>query len=151
MQKMSKQVKAHRILQRFSNAYGMAKQENQNQDDWQAFYSIHLARYLKGFGKQSLSCGTEQTMVKDILKSYYERLVASGVLEDKSPAEKKKIFCEYRIDFPLFYLSERDTLPIDFVRARRLEQSDSCSCGSGLAYMACCGRTQGEDELGAGL
>ena len=41
--------RARQILERFANSYGMAKQCCGDLDDWQAFYSIHLLRYLRGF------------------------------------------------------------------------------------------------------
>ena len=92
-------------------------------------------------------------MIRDILRCYYDQLLGSGALHGKTPAEKKKLFCTYHVDFPLFIQGTGgpEPLPVDFAGAKKLEPDDPCFCRSGRPYMACCGRTPGEDELKAGL
>jgi len=151
--RMKRSKQARRMFDRFANSYGMAKQVCGEQDDWQAFYSIHLLRYLRGFRRSSLSSEAERRMLSDVIRCYWERLKASGALEGRSCAEKMELFKSMRIDFPLFCLDDGSdpVLRVDFLRGCRVRATDPCPCGSGLLFLACCGRTPGEDELSVGL
>lgn len=151
--RMKRSRHARQMLERFANSYGMAKQRCGDLDDWQAFYSIHLLRYLRGFNRRSLTSQTERRMLSEVIHSYWEKLRESGALEGKSCAEKLEIFQSMRIDFPLFCLDDgRDpVLRVDFLRGCKVRGADPCPCGSGLPFLACCGRTPGEDELAVGL
>ena len=82
----------------------MAKQDTEEKDDWQAFYSIQVMRYLKAFNKRTPANQAERDMLKDIIHSQWEKLKDSGILEDKSAEKKSEIFKHIRIDFPLFFL-----------------------------------------------
>jgi len=152
-QRTKKGQLTEKLLRRFANSYGMAKQCSCEQDDWQAFYSIQLMRYLRGFNKRTLTSETERCLLGDLIKQYWLGLCSSDVLEGKSPEEKCEIFKAARIDFPLFYLPQdrESLLRVDFQAKRRLAGSDRCFCGSGLPFLSCCGRTPGEDELSIGL
>lgn len=149
--KRSKHTRA--LLERFCNPYGMAKQECQEQDDWQAFYSIQLISYLRGFGKRALSNPSERSMIYDIVREEWGRLKRSGALEGRRPEEKYEIFQKTKIDFPLFYFSrvKGPVVQVNFAEGRKMKPSDPCPCGSGLPYNCCCGRSPGEDELATGL
>ena len=151
--KMKKSKHTRALLQRFCNPYGMAKQECQDQDDWQAFYSIQLMSYLRGFGKQTLSDQGERSMIHDIVREEWRRLKHSGALEGRTPEEKYEIFQKTKIDFPLFYFSRVNdpVVRVNFVEGRKIKPADPCPCGSGLPYNCCCGRSPGEDELAIGL
>jgi tetratricopeptide (TPR) repeat protein len=141
------------ILKRFANSYGMAKQGCQEQDDWQAFYSMQLLRYLRGFNRRAISDDSERKMLEEVIRSYWERLKAGGALEGRSPAEKSEIFKATCIDFPLFFQGglPDPVVRVDFASGRKLRPGDRCFCGSGLPYLACCGRTPGADELMIGI
>jgi len=148
-----RQRHSQELLQRFANSYGMAKQSCPDQDDWQAFYSMQLVRYLRGFNRKTLCSEAERKMLVDIIRSYWDRLKSSGALTGKSPAEKSAIFQNTCIDFPLFFhgsLSD-PVLRVNFSSGKRMQPGDKCFCGSGLPYLACCGRTPGEDELLVGI
>ena len=152
-QKMKKSKHTRALLQRFCNDYGMAKQECESQDDWQAFYSIHLMRYLRGFKKRTLSDRSEQAMLTDIIREAWSQLLSSGALEGRSAEEKYEIFQSTNIDFPLFYFSRLHdpVVRVNFSEGRRIRPGDLCPCGSGLQYRCCCGRNPGEDEISIGL
>jgi hypothetical protein len=148
-----RQRHTHDLLIRFSNSYGMAKQSCEDLDDWQAFSSIQLMRYLRGFNRRTLSSEAERSMLLEIIRSYWDKLKASGALEDRTPAEKSEIFKKTCIDFPLFFQGNiaDPVVQVDFARGRKVNPGDKCFCGSGLPYLACCGRTPGEDELMIGV
>lgn len=151
--RLKRKKHTRQVLERFANSYGMAKQCCGDLDDWQAFYSIHLLRYLRGFNRRSLTSHAERRMLSEVIHSYWEKLKGSGALEGKGCAEKIELFKALRIDFPLFSLDGgRDpVLQVDFHRGCKVRAGDDCPCGSGLPFLACCGRTPGEDELAIGL
>jgi hypothetical protein len=80
----------------------MAKQDCEAQDDWQAFYSIQLMRYLRGFKKRTLSNSSERSMIYDVIQEAWTELQSSGRLDGRSSGEKCEIFQNTKIDFPLF-------------------------------------------------
>jgi hypothetical protein len=141
------------LLERYANHYGMAKQSCDDLDDWQAFYSIQLMRYLRGFNKRTLTSSTERSMLREIIHQHWAGLLKSGVLAGRRPEEKSEIFRAARIDYPLFYMGEEKepVLRVNFETGKRFKPGDRCFCGSGLPFLACCGRTPGEDELSIGI
>jgi hypothetical protein len=151
--RMKKSRHTRALLNRFCNEYGMAKQDCEAQDDWQAFYSIQLTRYLRGFKKRTLSDRVEQSMILDIVREAWERLRDSGALQGCTPEEKYEIFQDTKIDFPLFYYGRlRDpVVRVNFSKGRKLSPADPCPCGSGLPFRCCCGRNPAEEELSIGL
>ena len=151
--RIKRQRHSQELLERFANSYGMAKQDCPDQDDWQAFYSMQLMRYMRGFNRRTLSNEAERSMLLDIIRNYWDKLKASGRLEGKSPGEKSEIFKNTCIDFPLFFRGDPAdaVLRVDFGTGRKLRPGDKCFCGSGLSYLSCCGRTPGEDELIIGI
>ena len=151
--RMKKSRHTRALLDRFCNEYGMAKQDCEAHDDWQAFYSIQLMRYLRGFKKLTLSDHAERSMIVDIVREAWNGLVASGALEGRTPEEKYEIFKSTKIEFPLFYYSRlrNPLVRVNFSEGRRYKAGDPCPCGSGLQYCCCCGRNPGEEELSIGL
>lgn len=152
-QKVRKRKHTRALLDRFCNGYGMAKQGCEVQDDWQAFYSIQLSRYLRGFKKRTLSKGSERSMIYDIIQEAWKELQRSGRLDGCSSEGKRDIFQNTKIEFPLFYFGrlQDPVVRVNFDRGRKLRSGDPCPCGSGLQYCCCCGRNPGEDELAIGL
>jgi len=141
------------LLQRFANDYGMAKQRSRELDDWQAFYSVQVMRYLRGFRKRALTSDAERCMLADIIREAWLSLLASGALAGKSAAQKSRLFQAARIDFPLFYHEQvyDPVINVDFRSRERVCAESRCFCGSGLPFLACCGRTPGEEELSSGI
>jgi uncharacterized protein YchJ len=139
------------LIRRFANGYGMAKQLSADLDDWQAFYAMQTKRYLRCFGKRSFSSAEERCALADIIRDSWLALRDSGALEGKSAAEKSVLFQATNIDFPLFQQVKDPVVRVDFRTGERLSGESPCFCGSGLPFLACCGRTPGEEELEPGF
>ena len=141
---------SRKMLNRFGNEYGMARQATRELDDWKAFYSIHLQRYLRSKGTHRIASEAEGDMIIDLICDYWKVLKKKKLLEDRSPQEKLELFRRIEIVFP-YYLPEEalddHVISVDFQKKRRLEGENRCRCGSGMPYMKCCGRTKGADEL----
>ena len=144
---------ARLMLVRFSNPYGMVRQRTAELDDWKAFYAIQLKRYLDCKHTRKIGSFAEHDMISDLILEYWRELTKGGRLADKSPEEKIELFRQTQVIFPSFVIPEwgdLSVIPVNFARKTRVSASDRCSCGSGLPYMMCCGRTRGEEELLSG-
>jgi hypothetical protein len=152
--KAHKQTYSNKMVERFSNQYGMRKQDTNNMDDWRAFYSIQLSRYLNKKPSKRIDSVAERDMIRDLISDYWEAMLVSGCMECKTGEEKLDLFNSIKIIFPHYEVPNEDVvsvIPVNFASKTVLETSDRCFCGSGLQYGMCCGRTQGEDELIHGI
>lgn len=141
---------SRKMLLRFGNDYGMARQETPEQDDWTAFYAIHLQRYLSLKRTQRIATEAEGDMIRDLIRDYWSGLTARRLLESKSPQEKISLFRSVEIVFPFLVVPEAlddNVISVDFRQKVRMAAEDRCRCGSGMPFMMCCGRTRGVDEL----
>jgi hypothetical protein len=148
--RLNKDRYAMEMIQRYSNCYGMERQETEELDDRGAFHSIQLSRYLRSKRNGRFSSEAEQDMVTELITEHWTRLIAEHCLDDKTPEEKKCIFQRVRIVFPFVLLPEEsgsDVIQVDFRRRRRMRAHDRCYCGSGLPFLACCGRIQRQSGL----
>jgi tetratricopeptide (TPR) repeat protein len=139
-----------KMYDRYANSYGMKKQPTEDLDDWKAFYSIHLERYLQTKKSGKLITGAEKDMIQDLILDYWNDLSATGILKSKDPCEKIGIFRSINIVFPFLVVPEEledKVIPVHFAEKKRLSPGDSCFCGSMRPYYLCCGRTPGEEEL----
>lgn len=138
------------MLKRLANDYGMARQPTEDLDDWHAFYSIQLSRYLSFKKSQRILSGAERDMIHDLIAEYWRQIRSSGLLAGKRSCEKLEVFRAVEIVFPFYAVSQNDRgsiIPINFTTRRRVAPDGRCPCGSGLPYMMCCGRTRGAEEL----
>lgn len=152
--KVNKKSYSSKMLERFVNNYGMFRQENELLDDWEAFYSIQLMKYLRAKPLCRLENGAENDMIYDLICDHWEQLKQSGKLYNKNPEEKKEIFQSVKIIFPIYIdygESPEQYIPVDFMNKKVISASDRCACGSGLSYSMCCGRTPGSDEIHIGI
>ena len=143
-----------KMFNRFANGYGMAKQNTEELDDWKAFYSVHLERYLLSKRSRRIGTDAERDMIRDLIADHWERLKESGTLTGKTCEEKMALFRREKIVFPFFMVpnSLGDAIvPVHFNEKRKMRCADRCQCGSGLPFYMCCGRTPGVDELLNGL
>ena len=152
-QRTRKQARLARLIRRCTNDYGMPRQHHRILDDWRAFHSLQLSRYVAEGGRLPLG-PAESDMLRDLLWGHFTELLRGGVLDGRSAEQRRELFMHARISFPLLHLpsSQPDTpIAVDFVRGRRLAPSDPCTCGSGLPYVVCCGRipTSGEIAIGS--
>jgi hypothetical protein len=153
-QKLKRCKYSLKMIKRFVNEYGMARQSSSEQDDWEAFYSIQMKKYLNGKKVHRFKTSAEKDMIRDLITDHFRVLKANKFLEQKTPAEKNSLFRKVKIVFPFLYMKENNKDPlihIDFLHKKRINSADRCPCGSGLSYMVCCGRTPASIELLNGL
>jgi len=147
---LKKRGHSRRMLERMLNGYGMARQPSEGGDDWQAFLAIQLSRYLATRNKRAFSTPAERDMVSDLIHDYWRSVERSGILAGKDPCQKRDHFRAMRIVFPTVVLAEQQAgtvLTVDFRLQRRVNDQESCHCGSGLPFALCCGRTVGCEEM----
>jgi len=143
-QRLAPRGKARTLYERFANGYGMPRAACTEHDDYRAFCSIQIRRYLERVPDGRFSDQPEIDVVLTMLADAWLRLNASGAIADADCDEKLRIFRETSVSFPAL----RETGPAnrarvivaDFYRGRAQRGEDRCSCGSGLPYRMCCGR-----------
>jgi hypothetical protein len=129
----------HRI-----NEYGMCRRSSPELDDFYAFYSLQACAYLNRKQSGQFETNTEKDAITRLIGEAWHALSRSGVLKGQSASRKLVFFKKSVIDFPILNLdsSNRGTIiAADFRRGYRLKGDERCSCGSGLPFMRCCGRT----------
>ncbi|MDR1315513.1 MAG: hypothetical protein LBK13_01460 [Spirochaetales bacterium] len=90
----------------FCNEYGMARQNFIDTDDWRAFYSIHLKRYLEMKESRCLGTPAEGDMIRDLIYDAWATLKTSICLEEMVFEEKLLAFQNAWIVFPVFQPAE---------------------------------------------
>ncbi|HUZ17793.1 MAG TPA: SEC-C domain-containing protein, partial [Spirochaetia bacterium] len=136
------------MLRRYANDYGMAKQLSEEQDDWNAFFSIQLRRYLTSKRTQRILSPAERDMIHDLIAEHWRHLRVSGLLVGKRSCEKLDVFRKVHIVFPLYVVPDAlpgRVIPVNFTTQSRVTDDGRCPCGSGIPYMKCCGRTSGAE------
>jgi hypothetical protein len=129
----------HRI-----NDYGMCRRRSPELDDFYAFYSVQACAYLGRKPGGRFDSNVEKDTVTRLIGDAWQALSRSGALAGLSPARKLAVFKTRSIAFPFFRLNpsqQGSIIAADFRRGTRLLGDERCSCGSGLSYMRCCGRT----------
>jgi hypothetical protein len=153
-QRIHKRGHIRRILSRLTNGYGMEKMACEELDDWTAFASVHLSRYLLAKHRKSFATAAERDMVIDLIRDHWLALAASGALEGKASSRKLELFRSVPIVFPTVLVDqpnlESPVISVDFRSHKRVQLTDRCTCGSGLLFILCCGRIQGREELQSG-
>jgi hypothetical protein len=153
-QRLNKRGPTRKMLSRYTNCYGMERQDTTEADDWQAFSSMQTVRYLLGKNKRTFSTRAEQDMIRDLIGDSWSELRASSGLSAMSGCEKMKAFRAVRIVFPTVVLAEQHldgpVITVNFQTKQKVGLNDRCSCGSGMPFMLCCGRTPGKEELLSG-
>jgi len=153
-QRLNKHGPTRKMLSRLTNSYGMDRQTSTAADDWQAFSSIQIARYLLCKNKRTFSTLAEQDMITDLIRDSWAGLGRSGTLAGKSSCEKIEAFRGARIVFPSIVATEPHVngpvISVKFQTQRKVALTDRCSCGSGMLFVLCCGRTPGKEELLSG-
>lgn len=142
------------MYQRHVNQYGMAKQASVELDDWNAFYSIQLERYVTSKRSRKLGSEGERDMIWDLIYDNWVVLLQSGILTNKSVCEKWRIFSQQEIIFPFFNVPispSKEPIRVDFQEKSKVELDDPCPCHSGLSFLKCCGRTKSEEEIVYGV
>jgi hypothetical protein len=153
-QRLNKRGPTRKMLSRYTNGYGMERRGSSDADDWQAFSSIQIARYLLGKNKRTFSTAAEQDMIMDLVKDSWIELRSRQDLARLSSCEKIEAFRAARIVFPAVVFSDHvgdeAVIAVNFQTKQKVGLTDRCSCGSGMPFMLCCGRTPGREELLSG-
>lgn len=154
-QRLHKRGHIRRLLSRLTNGYGMEKCSCEQQDDWAAFASVQLLRYLMAKHRRSFATAAERDMVSDLIRDHWRALEGSGALEGRSSSRKLEIFRSVIIVFPTV-MTDRPVvglpvISVDFREQRPVRLDDRCPCGSGRTYLLCCGRIRGREELQTGI
>jgi hypothetical protein len=129
----------HRI-----NEYGMCRRGCPELDDFYAFYSVQACAYLRRKAGGRFDSNAEKDAITRLIGDAWHTIVRSGALAGLSAARKLALFKARPVAFPFFGLdsaTQGTIIDADFRRGRRLLGDERCSCGSGLPYMRCCGRT----------
>lgn len=153
-QRLNKRGPTRKMLARYTNCYGMERQASTEADDWQAFSSLQTLRYLMGKNKRTFSTLAEHDMIRDLIKDSWRELQSSSDLAALSGCEKLALFRGVRIVFPAVVFAEPHldgpVIAVNFQTKRKVGLNERCSCGSGMPFMLCCGRTPGKEELLSG-
>jgi hypothetical protein len=153
--RLKKRGYAGKLLSRMTNPYGMEKQECESKDDWMAFASLQMSRYLLSKQRRAFSTRAEKDMIQDLIFDSWKFLSDSGALEGRSCSEKYGFFTKTKIVFPNFTMAtvqnQSPVISVDFRAQKRLGLNDRCFCGSGLPFSMCCGRTPGREEVMSGI
>ncbi|WP_304221319.1 hypothetical protein [Gracilinema caldarium] len=138
------------LYSRWINGYGMRKSEKPILDDYRAFQSVQVFRYLSKRGSGRFCSEAERDVVYAVIDDAWKLISKSKVLYSLSCTEKLAIFRKAKLDFPYLYIEDvfqTDCDPVignfrqkHSVSSVRLTDDDPCSCGSGLPRRMCCGR-----------
>jgi len=145
-QRLAPRGTARSMYMHLANDYGMPRAACQEHDDYRAFCSIHIRRYLEGTYARRFSSQTEAEEALKIIADAWLRIQAQAEIGEASCMEKIKLFHDTSIEFPMLRSMERvqrgRVIQADFLHGRTVGADDRCPCGSGLPYRQCCGRTR---------
>lgn len=157
--KMLRRGRLAKACGRWVNGYGMYRRSNSVEDDFYAFRSIQIARYLASRGAGRFGSQAERDVVYELILDAWKVLEKSTLLTSLGPSEKLALFKRARVDLPFMYIEDAlagtyEALVVDFRSgkrlARRIKEDDRCPCGSGLPRRMCCGRITSCTELESG-
>jgi hypothetical protein len=153
-QKLDRRGYGRAMYNRKVNGYGMPRASCTEHDDYKAFFSIQVRRYLAAVPGRRFASQEELEEILKLIAAAWVRLEKTGDRPEGSCADKLDAFREVRIDFPA--LRERQTvtmartLAANFRTGEPVYAHSRCPCGSGLAYSRCCGRIRMPFELDLG-
>jgi hypothetical protein len=145
-QRLSPRGPAREAYRHFANDYGMPRASCPEHDDYRAFCSIQVRRYLERVPDHRFSHQAEIDTVLTMIADAWLRLQDSSINQQLTCEGKLRTFRDLVIDFPALRTSTRihqgRTIAADFFQGRAIRPDDRCACGSGLPYRMCCGRTR---------
>jgi len=149
-QKLKPRGHTRRLYAHMVNDYGMVATGCEEKDDFRAFFSIQLCRYLNSRPGEKFRNETERDAVAHIIADAWVGLKNTRSLSDRSCSDKLDLFRSFEIAFPFSFMTKGRVLEANFRRGIVQKADDKCSCGSGLPYRRCCGRTLSAFEAGHG-
>lgn len=153
-QKLDRRGYGRAMYNRMVNGYGMPRASCMEHDDYKAFFSIQVRRYLSGVPGRKFASQEELEEILKLIAAAWVSLGKTGIRPEGSCADKLDAFREVRIDFPS--LQERGgsttarTLTANFRTGEAVYADSRCPCGSGLEFSRCCGRIRMPFELDQG-
>ncbi len=141
-QKLEPRGRARAFYCRASNEYGMARASCSEHDDYKAFFSIQVRRYLATVPGGRFADEVEMETVLAVIADAWIRLAKTTNLDAEDCSGKLSLFRAVRIQFPGFGGEPRAgrILAGDFGLSAAAGPVGRCPCGSGLPYQRCCGR-----------
>lgn len=153
-QRLAPRGRARSMYERVANGYGMPKAACREHDDYRAFCSIQLGRYLARVPERRFADQAEADAVLAVIADAWLRLARSRGEERPFASigcdDKLQAFRAVRIDFPTLrerpVLASASVIQVNFRAGKAVEPGDRCPCGSGLPYRRCCGRVKAPYE-----
>jgi len=140
-QKLEPRGFSRKLYEHMVNGYGMVSTGCCEKDDFRAFFSIQLRRYLGFRPDGRFHTEVERDAVACIISDAWLDLRKSISLADKSCSDKLNVFRSFDVAFPFGFSARGRILEGNFRIGTVLNPEDRCPCGSGLPYRQCCGRT----------
>lgn len=140
-QKLKPRGFPRKLYEHMVNDYGMVSTGCEEKDDFRAFFSIQLRRYLGSRPGGRFHTEVERDAVACIISDAWLGLRRSVTLADKPCSDKLSIFRSIDVAFPFGFSVRGRVLAVNFRAGTALDPEDRCPCGSGLPYRQCCGRT----------
>lgn len=129
------------------NIYGMEAQNTALEDDFQAYVSIQVERYLKRKTQQRFCSEAEKDVILQIIADSWIDFCSDRNLSQMDTEQKIRSFYGFTLVFPYFVAEEESLISFDFRKKRSLEVNDECSCGSHIPYRHCCGGIKNLKDL----
>lgn len=138
-----------KLLGRYTNEYGMVKQESSELDDWKAFRAVHLTRYLNTKRSHKIGTDAERDMISELIFEAWKELCKSSDLRSVNIERRLMLFHSTWIIFPTFTAQtdneNANMIQVDFNKKKKIHAADQCYCGSGLPYWLCCADKAGKN------
>ncbi|HPE89712.1 MAG: SEC-C domain-containing protein [Spirochaetaceae bacterium] len=145
-QRLEPRGRSRALYARVANQYGMPKASCAEHDDYRAFCSIQLRKYLSGAPGGRFDSQDEIDAVLSIIAGAWVRLGEERPFADAGCEDKLRAFRDVSIEYPTLRErgvgAEARVIAVDFFRGKALRADDRCTCGSGLPYGRCCGRVR---------
>ena len=155
-QKLDRRGYGRTMYNRMVNGYGMPRSSCTEHDDYKAFFSIQVKRYLSAVPGRRFSTQEELEEILKLIAAAWVSLGKSGDQPAGSCADKLEAFREVHIEFPALrehsapFTTPARTLTANFRTGEQVYADSRCPCGSGLPYSRCCGRIRMPFELDLG-
>ncbi len=150
---LEKSGNCSRMVERMTNSYGMVRGREDEDENFRAFRSIQLSRYLASRGTRKFGSLPERDMVNDVIRAAWDTLSESVNIQELTIPMRLGLFRHHVVVFPYLECPENwecNVTSFDFRAKRKISDENECSCGSGRSYITCCGRIPSEDELSFG-
>ena len=116
-------------------------------DDRTTFTAVQVERYLKRKALHRFCSDAEKDVILQIIEDCWEEISHNTQLSQMDTDHKIDAFYSVTVIFPYFVAEKECIINVDFKKKVRIQGRDMCSCGSGRAFMNCCGTVSSLDSL----